>query len=420
MLAVLRRRVYAEQRRRRQKMSRILKRIIEGFVLGTNGVPAFRKAYEAVYVAGLNLVVSRIKRYKEIKAICSRRSMVSGKWAPGYSDIDLFVLIDEMEPDAEKNFLKSFWKKYNFWKRYLPFLGEVQVSTAGELNDYAMHGDIRALEIKNNWKILYGSKLNVPEYLLNERKHKMDVFNEMLKSYHYIVRFFWLDGLKNSRRESHIYKKAFADMSKTAGGFINGGDVAAGGDVEAGVEVAAGGDVAVSGDVTASGGHERAYVSAILLLDNYAKRLSKEIFIGYDEGFKIRSNQNWKEMEDTINNSDGLILSVIQSHSREYTYVVLKDGITPAEIRGVIGVVKDRRKREPAFFGPPPFLVTRSAFECVANSLHLETASNYYSLVLSPNVIIGEVDGIRKIDRGLFLLLLKECLVNAKQWQRSG
>lgn len=85
-----------------------------------------------------------------------RRGLASGDWAPGLSDIDLLLEIQKLPVSGETGFLDRWHRMLRRLKRWLPFLGEVQIATRGELEAYLAHGDIRSRSFLKQCRPLLG------------------------------------------------------------------------------------------------------------------------------------------------------------------------------------------------------------------------------------------------------------------------
>jgi hypothetical protein len=126
-----------------------------------------------------------------IRSVYLRRGGGRGELVPGASDLDFFLVLEEMSAEQEMLFLKEFWNRFRYWKKYFPFLGETLMGDRNELANWFHTPTVRSFEASFSWKLLGGadelSGLGQPR-----RPLMRDVFSECAKCYwsllHPIVR----------------------------------------------------------------------------------------------------------------------------------------------------------------------------------------------------------------------------------------
>ncbi|HEY8280643.1 MAG TPA: hypothetical protein VIH99_13520 [Bdellovibrionota bacterium] len=165
---------------------------LQRLVLATSKVPLFRGLYTGIYALAIRLFVSfTLKAEKElgikiVNAIYLRRGAGRGELVVGASDLDFFVVLHTVSAQQEMLFLKSFWKKYNFFRNLLPFLGETLMGDHNELEDWLQTGCVRAFETGISWKLLHGRDV-LRELPAPAKCDARDVFSEALKCYWSLV-----------------------------------------------------------------------------------------------------------------------------------------------------------------------------------------------------------------------------------------
>jgi len=159
------------------------KNIVRTIVLRSYHFRLARTFYTMIY----NLAIWSVKRsvgvIVGVKSIYLRRGMCYKDWVPGSSDIDLFVLTNDLSAVQEISSLHEIRKKYYKLKRIFPFLGEMQISNINELINYAKYGDIRAYELKSTWSLVYGYHMGIPDYEYIPEKLKNDCATEIINLY---------------------------------------------------------------------------------------------------------------------------------------------------------------------------------------------------------------------------------------------
>ena len=160
-----------------------IKGLVRKFVLETYHLKMFRKIYSAVYGLAIWIAKNSLGSIDGVKSVYLRRGMSYKDWVPGSSDIDLFVVIDDINAEKDISLGEQVRAKYYFMKKMLPFLGELQIANLKELSNYSKYGDIRAFEIKDNWSLLCGSRIEPEDYENTTDKFRADCATEIINAY---------------------------------------------------------------------------------------------------------------------------------------------------------------------------------------------------------------------------------------------
>jgi len=136
---------------------------------------------QSVFIFVCEKVNARMGR-PMIRCIYLRRGGGRGEVVPGASDLDFFLVLEEMSAEQEMLFLKEFWNRFRFWKKYFPFLGETLMGDRNELANWFYSPTVRSYEAAFSWKILWGedelAALGSPRIPLLR-----DIFSESAKCY---------------------------------------------------------------------------------------------------------------------------------------------------------------------------------------------------------------------------------------------
>jgi|GEM_PF-3280691 len=170
---------------------------VHGAVLSLRSYALPSTFFEAYYVLARTVFVSICGKVNTemgrniVRTIYLRRGGGRGEVVPGASDLDFFLVLEEMSAEQEMLFLKAFWNRFRYWKKFFPFLGETLMGDRNELANWFHTPTVRSFEASFSWKLLYGhdeiSELGAPR-----RPLLRDVFSESAKCYwsllHPIVR----------------------------------------------------------------------------------------------------------------------------------------------------------------------------------------------------------------------------------------
>lgn len=159
------------------------------WVLSLRRFALFRALFAYAYVIATKTFVhftTRLNRRlprRPLVSIYLRRGGGRGELTPAASDLDFFLVLEEMDAQTEMALLKEFWRGFRFWKKFFPFLGETLMADRNELANWANTPTVRAFEAKYSWQLLWGEP--VLEALVESPAppHLRDVLSESMKAY---------------------------------------------------------------------------------------------------------------------------------------------------------------------------------------------------------------------------------------------
>jgi hypothetical protein len=152
-------------------------------------LPFVKTLYVFLYKLGERRVISIVKKASAkvnggaVLAVYLRRGGGRAETVPGASDLDFFLVLEDLSSNEEMNFLKNFWQSFRYWKtRFFPFLGETLMATELELENWLATPTVRSFEAPFSWKLLYGDDVlaRLPKPTMPELR---DVYSECLKCY---------------------------------------------------------------------------------------------------------------------------------------------------------------------------------------------------------------------------------------------
>ncbi len=159
------------------------------FALSLRRFPGVKTVYGALYRLGEICVVSIVKRVSRkipggaVRAVYLRRGGGRAEAVPGASDLDFFLVLEDLSSQEEMNFLKNFWQRFRYWKtRVFPFLGETLMATELELENWLATPTVRSFEAPYSWKLLYGEDV-LAQLPKPPKPDLRDVYSECLKCY---------------------------------------------------------------------------------------------------------------------------------------------------------------------------------------------------------------------------------------------
>jgi hypothetical protein len=194
---------------------------LRAFVLATWQFPLVGTMYRWVYVLVSMMFTYLLGRMKGVRSLYLRRGMASGNWIPGSSDIDTLLVVDAVAPENELEMLLQLKAMYRKVKKVFPVIGEMQIVTEKELNNYFTSGDMRAWEAGKNWKLLAGENISRAScYQYQSGKYEADIFTELLHSYKILCNVYF-------NRESYVnakplFVKSFIDILRYISCFEKG------------------------------------------------------------------------------------------------------------------------------------------------------------------------------------------------------
>lgn len=112
--------------------------------------------YKAYYKLGLELSVCSIRKIPAVSSIYVRRSFSNPGWIPGYSDIDLAIVISVLAPAEETLVLQMLCRILKLCRVVFPFVSDVAfIVNEVDLSRWLSYGNIRRLEF-DSWLKRYG------------------------------------------------------------------------------------------------------------------------------------------------------------------------------------------------------------------------------------------------------------------------
>ena len=180
-------------------------------VLSTRNTPVLKQIYKAAYGAAILFVKYMLRPLRSVRSMYLRRGLTYSDWIPGSSDIDLLVVIEIADDEQEEKLIQRIWQRYFLVKAVFPMLGEMHIASRKEFENYMRWGDLRAMEARSTWKILFGDRLT-QDFLNDPAKLKTDVFGEMCNSLSLMC-----DLVFNNRRHintDELFSKLFMDIAK--------------------------------------------------------------------------------------------------------------------------------------------------------------------------------------------------------------
>jgi len=387
---------------------------LQSFVIKTGKNKILNRAYRAYYILAIKSFKAIFSHFKEIESIYLRRQVARGSWQPGASDIDLSVIIKEMPYERDARFLKAFWRDYARLRKIFPFLGEVEIATRRELENWQRAWGVRAQEVVY-WRRIYGREKALKlQPALGPDTVSLNYLSESLQS-------FWALSLNvTAKRESdvlpHEFRKFFnlvvdilkfiektnrdvpderqkfifnfiaghkesmfgQELKRFAGKIFNNGS-------------------RIENDLLIS-----VYSHIIRYLDENCEAIYKKLLSYENGGFedyfltkhisqKVDINEGgndglWKEFVDKIAKVCGNNITSILSNSHVFTdhsFVVLKEGLNTDVIKDTCRKILDiLRHRDLA-------IVTGRILQCISCSLFMESSFNYWHLVEQARVDFG-------------------------------
>lgn len=163
-----------------------------------------------------------------IRSVYLRRGGGRGELVPGASDLDFFLVLEEMSAAEEMLFLKEFWDRFRYWKKFFPFLGETLMGDRNELANWFHTPTVRSFEAGFSWTLLRG-KAELALLGAARKPLLRDVFSECAKCYwavlHPIVREENLALNANEPRSLRFRNsaKAALDLFRMHHSFVGGG-----------------------------------------------------------------------------------------------------------------------------------------------------------------------------------------------------
>lgn len=161
---------------------------LQRLVLFLRATSAFNALFSKIYGLAARFFVARVRRINgllrkpAVAAIYIRRGRGRGEALPGASDLDFFLVLEEMGSQDEMIFLKEFWISFRKWKKLFPFLGETLMADRNEFANWFATPTVRTFEAPFSWQLLWGEPL-LEQMGAPPRPSLRDVFSESAKCY---------------------------------------------------------------------------------------------------------------------------------------------------------------------------------------------------------------------------------------------
>ena len=401
------------------------------FVVASKGFLPFNWIYRKYYIFAIKLFTYCFGRFKEVEVIYLRRSMASGKWEAGLSDIDLFVVIDKLPEIKAKNFLKRFWNLYFMMKRFFPFLGEVEICSEAEFNNWLGFAGVRQKESESWITLLKRQAFKREEVSSNPLQFKISCLNEIFSS-------FWLFTWKlscvrysNSVSCTDLHKFAnyiYDTIRYTEYLALNSAESIERRDIFIDKFILQNKDIEFTQCLSEFRNLQRLNRRAIpkslvsdifCYLIRYLGRsfanLSKQAEIYYSDPsesiYKVIPLSGKTVTESVFDTGKGGSIEGVVSGSHPYAnlvLIILKDGLKIDEIRLTFDLAVDCLKDK------VPFFLSGSASGCLNLSLFLESPFTYFDITYQGNLDSGSNAGLRFLmpKDDVINLLLKESVGN--------
>ena len=184
-------------------------------VLWLRGIPLFSRLFLGFYSLSVAVFLWRVKALGKnaIVSVYLRRGAGRSETLPGASDLDFFLVLEEMGVQEEMLFLKKFWDSFRWWKKYFPFWGETLMADRNEFANWFATPTVRSFEAKFSWKLLWG------EQVLEDPKppHPRDVFSEAAKCYWMLIK----PMLREGRFPVYAHELGAVEFRNSAKAFID-------------------------------------------------------------------------------------------------------------------------------------------------------------------------------------------------------
>lgn len=182
-------------------------------VLKTWHYPLFNYIYSMQYRFSIKAIIAVLGMVPNLKSLYLRRGLSSKDWIPGISDIDLIAVIEQDAVENENITIKKIGDTYCFLKKIFPYLGEIQIATPLEVQNYLAYGDIRAFEASASWRLLSGVPVENRGYVIDSEKFKSDCMAEMMNAYRMLSEAFFSQSPRSHIKQQFV--KQFIDVLKS-------------------------------------------------------------------------------------------------------------------------------------------------------------------------------------------------------------
>ncbi len=136
-------------------MYRLIHKVTKDVVLRTTFRPLPALLYRALYALSLKICVAVVKGIPQIQAIFVRRGYAAAAWIPGYSDIDISLVMHPLSPASEVATLQKIWRRIRVVKTIFPYISDIHIVNEADLAMWMKLGPVRRFDTVN-WRLVHG------------------------------------------------------------------------------------------------------------------------------------------------------------------------------------------------------------------------------------------------------------------------
>jgi hypothetical protein len=111
--------------------------------------------YTMYYNCALKLLIYSVRKVQHVSCIYVIRSFSEPGWIPGYSDIDLAIVINSLPPASEALVVQRVHKAVRVLRIPFPMVGHALLLNENDFGWWLSYGNIRKLEFES-WVKKYG------------------------------------------------------------------------------------------------------------------------------------------------------------------------------------------------------------------------------------------------------------------------
>jgi hypothetical protein len=394
---------------------------LQTFVLKTRRLPGFRILYKMIYSLAIKVFLLCMRNINEIRVLYLRRGLTTGDWIPGSSDVDLFMVIDDLACEKEIALLRVIWGRYSTVKKVFPFLGELQIGTEYETKNYLRYGDARALEMSRRWKPLYGDLIAEESTTVDVEKLRIDFLTEIFNSFRIVGDVYF--NRRQYVNAKELFLKAYTDILKHALCFDLGktmhfdyrADILSyyeahypdiSGDVIKKIK-----EIWVTHTVMSDEMYDDAYRSLFAILDARCSVFRIPEISDYDAVFQVIQTgggksedahneefEEWKFFFEEIERRTRGQVKLQLIDAPGLLYIIIEETMpVHDDFIAIVTEVRNYIRAKPQSRRTPFMILTPALFQMMIMSLHLETPFNYFKLPAPDGCgIIGTKDEERR------------------------
>lgn len=191
--------------------------LAQRIVLGTSHWPGLREAYHGAYELGLSFTASRLRSVPGVLAVMLRAGDDGRTWCPGLSDYDLTVLTRSSDATDMLRFLDRLWRRYRSVKTTVPQLGEMEVMSLDEYEDFLSFGPMPTASLKRAYPLFTEAEnTDVDRVLRREPRPARveEITSDALSRY---VRFAFPAWLQYARSDTNVTRRRAEHLLENVG-----------------------------------------------------------------------------------------------------------------------------------------------------------------------------------------------------------